>query len=97
MNKYLKTRTQLHTTNFKNYHYLNLKLTGLAMTSILDVILATLLRALPYSLKILLLTCNKSLLSIPGLRDFPPRNIPTSILLKRTSGSYPISIELTKV
>ena len=71
-------------------------LTGFATTSIFDVILATLFKALPCSLNIPLLTCNKSHLSIPGLRDYPPRNIPTSILLKSTSGSYPISIELTR-
>jgi len=46
--------------------------TGLATTTILQVVLAYSLRALPYSMKILLFVYNRSFLSIPGLRGKPP-------------------------
>jgi len=44
-------------------------------------------------LKIALLSCSKSDLSIPGFLAYPPRKIATSISLKATAGLSVISID----
>lgn len=73
-----------------------LVLAGLATTILLQVFLATLFRTSPYDLKILLLICKRSFLSMPGFLGYPPKKITKSTSLNNSFVSCPTLIFSTR-